>query len=386
MDVNRKKICFVVTVSRTANMFLIPQFIVLMQYGWEVTLICAEDPESPLQLPEGVRYLPMPFARGMSFLNVPLTIFRLHAIFQAEQFTIVQYSNPNAALSASIASLWAGIRTRLYAQWGIRYVGFSGFSRRVVKLIEKITCSCSSLVEPDSQSNLDFAVAEGLYPRSKGRLIWNGSACGVDLGKFDIRNKHSWRKAYREKHGIGEGILVIGFLGTMRRDKGANELFQACRELFRKRSDALLLAVGYMSFFETIDADLRHWFETSPQVVYIPPTADVAQYMSCMDIFTLPSYREGFGLVIVEAEAMGVPVVVSDIPGPTDAIEEGITGLKVPVKDAVALQQALETLLDDAATRLRYGAQAVHFARTHFERGEFFRRIAADKESLLSER
>lgn len=378
-----KKICFVVTVSRTVNMFLLPQIRVLMQNGWDVTLVCADDPESPLSLPKGVHYHAVQFTRGASFFNIPLTIWYLYRIFRAEQFDIVQYSNPNAAFSASIGSLLAGVKVRLYAQWGIRYVGFTGPLRFLAKLIENITCRCSSLVEPDSQSNLDFAVAERLYPRSKGRLVWNGSACGVDLKKFDLRSKPAWRREYRARHGIGETTLVIGFLGTMRRDKGANELFHACRNLFRERPDVMLLAVGYKSFFETIDADLREWFDSSPQVVYIPPTRDVAEYMSCMDIFTLPSYREGFGLVIVEAEAMGLPVVVSDVPGPIDAMLHGVTGLKVPVKDAEALQQALETLLDDPSLRQRFGRQAIDFALCNFERNKFFLRVLTDKESLL---
>ncbi len=378
-----KNICFVTTVSRTVNMFLLPQFDALMDAGWKVTVVCAEDPESPLKIPPSVRYQQMPFKRGVDMLSIPRALYLLYKLFKSEQFDIVQYSNPNAAFCASIAAALAGVKVRLYAQWGIRYVGFTGPVRKIFKLVEKITCVFSTVIEPDSHSNLVFSIKEGLYPELKGRVIGNGSACGIDTSRFDCSCKEEWRREYRQRLDIDDKALVIGFLGTLRRDKGANELLQACRDIFKKRSNVILLAVGYKTFYESIDKELWEWFESSQQVIYVPPTNDVPQHMACMDIFTLPSYREGFGLVIVEAEAMGVPVVVSDVPGPIDAMINGETGLIVPVKDATALQRALEKMLDDPSTRQSYGKRAASFVQENFERTEFFRKVLADKESLL---
>ena len=106
--------------------------------------------------------------------------------------------------------------------------------------------------------------------------------------------------------------------------------------------------------------------------------------MACMDIFSLPSYREGFGLVIVEAEAMGVPVVVSDVPGPIDAMCHEETGLVVPVKNVEALATALQTLLKDTTKRLAFGANAAAFARDNFEQKKFIGRVLEDKEMLVA--
>jgi glycosyltransferase involved in cell wall biosynthesis len=273
---------------------------------------------------------------------------------------------------------------RVYAQWGIRYVGFDGLTRQIFKLLERWCCLCSTIVEPDSVSNLEFSILEGLYPRDKGRVIWNGSASGVNLERFDITQKDAWRAEYRHKVGLESHHLVVGFVGSVRRDKGGNELIAACRSFFADMPKARLLLVGDKHFYHTIDQDLRNWVESSVQVVHVPPNNEIPQYMACMDIFSLPSYREGFGLVIVEAEAMGVPVVVSDVPGPIDAMRHEETGLIVPVKNSETLGMALQTLLNDTANRAAYGLAAASFSHDNFEQKEFMRRVLADKEKLLA--
>jgi glycosyltransferase involved in cell wall biosynthesis len=381
-----KKICFVTTLPVTIKAFVLPQAKYLLQNGWDVTLICAEDEAFFKEIPNGIRYIPMPFKRGIDPLGIPWAIFKLYRIFKRESFDLVQYSTPNAAFYAATAAWLACTPTRLYAQWGIRYVGFTGLARSIFKRLERWCCRRSTIIEPDSLGNLEFSIQEGLYPRNKGRVIWNGSACGVNLDSFDITQKDVWRSAYRKKIGCDQRHLVIGFVGSVRRDKGCNELISACRSFFSNMPLARLLFVGDKNFYATIDNDLRDWIESSGQVIYVPQNNQIPKYIACMDVFALPSYREGFGLVIIEAEAMGVPVVASNVPGPIDAVRHGETGLVVPVKDAVALAEALEILLNDSSKRATYGAAAAAFVRDNFEQKEFLQRVLADKELLLAER
>jgi glycosyltransferase involved in cell wall biosynthesis len=381
----RKRICFVSTLPVTLKVFVRPQAEYLLTNGWDVTWICAEDPNFHHELPVGVKYIPLPFKRGIDPFGVPRAILLLYQIFRRERFDIVQYSTPNAAFYTSTAAWLARIQVRLYAQWGIRYVGFQGLTRKIFKLLERWCCHCSTIIEPDSKSNLEYSIKECLYPRNKGRVIWNGSASGVNLQRFDITQKDCWRAEYREKSGLEPHHLVIGFVGSIRRDKGCNELLAACRSFFSDKPDARLLLVGDKHFYNTIDKDLRDWVASSSRVIHIPPNNEIPQYMACMDIFSLPSYREGFGLVIVETEAMGVPVVVSDVPGPVDAMRHEETGLVVPVKNTEALATALQLLLNDSSKRAAYGAAAAEFARNNFEQKEFFRRVLEDKERLFNE-
>jgi glycosyltransferase involved in cell wall biosynthesis len=301
------KICYNATLFVTLKTFLTKQSEVLISKGWDVTWICGSEPPNRENVPSNVRLIIIPIKRGNDFFGAPRTIWLLFKHYMRERYDIVQYSTPNTSLYASIAARLARIHIRIYAQWGIRYVGFNGYNRLLYKGLEKIACMNSTIIEPDSQSNLKFAVEEKLYTATKGRVIWNGSACGVDLKKFDIKKKDFWRKTLREKLGYKENNIVIGFVGSIRRDKGCNELLEACKKLLTQVQDYRLLIVGGKDYYSTILPELVVWMENSHRVSIIPPTDDIPQYMACMDILSLPSYREGFGMVIVEAEAMGVP-------------------------------------------------------------------------------
>jgi glycosyltransferase involved in cell wall biosynthesis len=383
-QLNKKRICFVTTLPITLKAFVLPQAKSLVRNGWDVVLVCAEDNNFQYEVPKGISYVPLPFKRGVDIFGVPKAIYTLYKLFKAKQFDIVQYSTPNAAFYASTAAWFARVPVRLYAQWGIRYVGFDGLKRHFFKILENWCCKCSTIIEPDSVSNLEFSVQEGLYPKDKGRVIWNGSASGVDLERFDINQKDGWRAEYREKLGFESHHLVVGFVGSIRRDKGCNELISACRSFFSSMPEARLLFVGDKVFYDSIDQDLRDWVASSSQVIHVPPNSEIPQYMACMDIFSLPSYREGFGLVIVEAEAMGVPVVVSDVPGPIDAMRHEETGLVTPVKNSEVLSTALQSLLKDKDKRVTYGMAAAYFSRENFEQNIFIQKVLEDKEKLLT--
>jgi glycosyltransferase involved in cell wall biosynthesis len=363
--------------------FVRPQAEFLLNNGWDVTWVCAQDLNFPQKVPKGVRYIPMPFCRGIHIFGIPKAIFSLYQLFKREQYDVVQFSTPNAAFYASTAAWLAFIPVRIYAQWGIRYVGFQGASREIFKMLEFWCCKLSTVIEPDSFSNLEFSINEGLYSRNKSRVIWNGSASGVNLKRFDIGCKDLWRSSYRNKIGLDSHHLVIGFVGSIRNDKGCNELLTACRSFFGDMPNVRLLLIGDKNFYNTINQDLNTWVASSPQVIYVAPNNEIPQYMACMDVFSLPSHREGFGLVIIEAAAMGIPAVVTDIPGPIDAVLSGVTALIVPVKNVEALASALQALLNDSKKRFAFGAAAITFARQNFEQNEYLSYVLADKENLF---
>ena len=184
-----KKICFVTTVSITIKSFLLQFKDYLVDNDYDVTFICNTD-ESMYELcNERVHYIPVPMKRGVGLDGLSV-INKLTKIFKENKFDIIQYSTPNAALYASIASKKADCANRLYCQWGIRYMGFDGGIKRMIfKQIEKIVCEKSSIIECESNSIYQFSVAEKLYPASKASVIWNGSAKGLNLEAYDISKK-----------------------------------------------------------------------------------------------------------------------------------------------------------------------------------------------------
>lgn len=380
-----KKICFITTISGTLRSFVVGTAQYLHQRaGYDITFICDNDEEFAASLPTYIHYIPIPMKRGISLGGIG-AMLKMARIFREEGFDLVQYSTPNASLYASLAAKLAGIPVRLYCQWGMAYVGFQGVKRTAFKCIEKLVCGLSTWVEPDSFGNLRFSHAEGLYPANKGSVIWNGSASGVDLDKFDITQKSTWRSEIRAKYGLSDDAIVFGFVGRITRDKGINELLAAFQSILADIPNANLLIVGNSEITSAVDMSLYQWAQKEPHVFFCGNTNVVERYLSATDIYILPSYREGFGMVVVEAGAMGIPVIVTDIPGPTDAMIPGETGLLVKKADVDSLVAAMKELAGSPEKRDRFGQAAHDFVVENFEQKRLFEAILQDRMRLLDE-
>lgn len=378
-----KKICFVTTVSLTVRAFLIPVLRHLKaQTDWDIAVICDEDPTLPAELPEGVRYIPVSMKRGVSPAGVG-AMLKMRKIFRKEKFDLVQYSTPNAALYASLAAKFAGIRHRKYHLMGFRFLGFSGWKRGLFKSIEKLACGASTDIECVSASNLKLGIDEGVFKAEKARVLFYGSSAGVDLGRFDIEKKSQWRQELRSRFGYEDNHCVFGFAGRITGDKGINELLRAFSRM--EDENARLLLVGAMEEEETLDPQLLAWARSCDRVRFCPFVADIERYYAAMDVLLLPSYREGFGNIIIEAQAMGVPVIVSDIPGPVDAMESGVTGLSVPARDADALGAAMQTLGACRGDREKMGKKGRAFVEERFDQKKLMEQILQDRMALLEE-
>ena len=181
-----KKVCFVTTVPATIDSFILETAkYIHNETDWDISFICDEDVDFSNRLPEYIHYFPVQMKRGIS-LSGASALCKMVSIFKKEKFDMVQYSTPNASLYAAVAAKIAKIPVRLYCQWGLVYVGFSGIKRKIFKIIEKIVCGLSTWIEPDSFGNLDFAHKEGLYPQNKGSVVWNGCSnifCNRNLAK-----------------------------------------------------------------------------------------------------------------------------------------------------------------------------------------------------------
>lgn len=378
-----KKICFITTIGGTLRVFVLKLAEYLHETGeFDISFLCTPEDALTKMLPEYIHLIPVPMERGISISGFK-AMLQMRKIFKKEKFDLVQYSTPNASCYASIASWLAKVPVRLYCQWGIAYVGFSGLKRKIFKLEEKMVCKLSTWVEPDSKSNLNFSHKEGLYPEKKGSVVWNGSASGVDLTKFDISKKTEYNKAIRQQYGIPDDAFIYGFVGRITGDKGINELFTATKKVMESHPNAWLLLVGHSEKAESVDDELYKWAESCDRVVFSGYTLVAEQFIATMDCFVLPSYREGFGMSVVEAEAMGVPVIITNIPGPIDGMLKDKTGLIVPKKDAGALQEAMEKLIASPKLCREFGENGVTYASENFEQKEIFRRIYEDRKELM---
>lgn len=381
-----KKICIVTTMWSSINNWIKPFLNEYAERGVDVSIACNMDAEYENNLKEEFPYIhtyPMPFPRGINILGSIKSIRLLKRLFKKEKFDMVQYSTPNASMYASFAAKSAKIPVRLYCQWGMVYVTMSGIKRKIFKAIERMVCRFSTQIQPDSTGNLEFCRKEGLYDETKSLVIWNGSAKGLDLTAFDVSKKAEYSKEIKEKYNIPEDVPIIGFVGRLGKEKGCNELFRAFKALKEQFSTLKLLFVGPIEKEDTIEPELLAYFRESDDIIKTGRVTNVEKYTSAMDVFVLPSYREGFGMSVIEASAMEVPVVVTKYPGPSSAMEEGVTGISVPVKDSDALTIAVADLLENREKSLAMGRAGRIFVEQNFEQKEFIKRYMENRMNLL---
>lgn len=380
-----KRICFVTTIYMTYKAFLKQLSQYLHDIGeYDISLICAEEQEAHEDVPDFVHYFPVKMERGVS-LSMFESIKQIQVVLEKEKFDIVQYSTPNAAFYTSIAAKKAKAPVRLYCQWGIRYMGFEGWKRVLFKKLEKITCDNSTFIEVESDNIREFSLKEKLYTADRSCVIWNGSASGVDLSKFDISKKEQWNNEIRTKYGISENDIVFSFAARLTADKGINELLEAFTNLVEKYDNIKLLVMGGMDDSGSINNELVKIAKNSGKAIFTGSVPDVERYYAASDVFVAPSYREGFGLVVIEAESMALPAIVSNVPGQIDAIVPNETGLDCVVKSASSLQEKMEKLILDTELRKRLGANAQKFVEDNFEQKKLFEYLKKHRDELIGE-
>ena len=383
----RKKICFAVTLAGTYKAFLLDlSHYLINEHNYDVTVICDTD-ESMYELTnEHLHYIPVKMKRGMS-LDGLAAIFCLYKIFKREKYDIVQYSTRNAGTYASVAAWMAGIKCRLYCQWGMMFIALKGFKRFLLWLDEKIITKVSTVIESESFSMYETAIEHGIYKKEKASVVWNGSACGVKLENYELSNREEWRKQIRGNYNIPDDAIVFGWCGRITRDKGHNELFKAFRQLNQTNKKARLLMVGRYDNVESIDQELFGWAQGCKEVIFTGPVPGdkVPVMYSAMDVFCSLSYREGFGLVVIEAAAMGVPGIVSDALGQRDTIEDQETGLLVRTKNVDDVVKAMKTCINQPEKVVEMGAKARKCVEEKYDQNELFRQLAEHRNQLISQ-
>lgn len=372
------KICYVVTIPLTIESFFIPQLQYLAANGFDVTVVCSNDSNLQEKLGESIRFYPIDIPRGISFGGSIYALKTLTCFFKKEKFDLIQYSTPNAAFYSSIAAKKADCKVRNYHLMGLRYLGASGMERTILKVLERIACHNSTSIECVSKSNMEMGISEGLFPREKVTVVWNGSTGGVDLSRFDFSKRQQWRKEIRKELGYSSNDFVYGFVGRITKDKGIDELLSAFLEL---KDNSKLLLVGDIEKDNHLDVDLLAKAQQNSNIKSHSFVSDIERYYAAIDVLVLPSYREGFGNVVIEAGAVGTPAIVTDIPGPTDTIDREKTALVVPVKNPHALAESLRKIRERDYVNM--GENAAQFAKEMFDSKVLCQKILERKEMLL---
>lgn len=375
-----KKICYIVTIPGTIRAFFIPQLKYLADNNFDVTVICSYDEKLQAELGNNIRYIPIEIPRGMFWSKMIQATLKLYHVFRQYKFDMIQYSTPNAAFCCSIAGKMAKIRVRNYHLMGFRYMGEQGIKRVFLKSLEIISCRLSTFIECVSKSNLEFGIKDRIFAKHKADIVWNGSTGGVDLKRFAYENREVWKKEVRDEVGFKSDDFIFGFVGRVTKDKGINELLDA---FLRLEDGSKLFIVGpFENENNGLDVNLLEQAKKSNNIVFHDAVTEVEKYYSAIDMLVLPSYREGFGNAIIEAAAVGTPAIVSNIPGPIDAILKNKTAFTVNVRDASDLFQVMKNIKEVNLTEMSLEAYA--YVKDSFDSDKLNLKILERKQKMLS--
>lgn len=351
--------------------------------GHEVVLISSAGAETAWlrQIP-GIRFEEVEIPRKIAPLRDLRALWRLFVLFRRERFDIVHSTTPKAGMLCAIAGWLAGVPVRLHTFTGQAWVELRGVARLLARGGDWLTAHLNTLCYADSLSQRDFIVGEGVGTAAQIQVLGSGSLAGVDLARFDSGRWARQREALRQELDIPADAKVVTFIGRLTRDKGLGELMAAFQQVSEQLSCVLLL-IGPN---EGADGSLSHAAGQGqgPKVRMVGYTPAPERYLGISDLLCLPSYREGFGNVVIEAAAMGVPAVGSDIVGLRDAIVDGETGVLVPPRDAGRLADAIMSLLADDARRHAMGEAGRRRAVSTFDSATVDAAVLAEYRRLAS--
>ena len=304
----------------------------------------------------GVQHAAIPMRREIAPLSDLKSLWRLYRLMRRTRPAITNVGTPKAGLLGGLAAWLAGVPCRIYTLHGLRLETTAGWKRTLLRWTERLACSCAHRVICVSPSLRRRAVELKLVSAEKTAIMGSGSSCGVDVQRFSPQVVNAAvRNRLAERLGIPNGVPVIGFVGRFTRDKGIPELVAAFGQLRQTWPDLRLLLVGDFEDGDPVSPGIRHQIETDSHIVRTGFVADAAPYYGLMEVVALPTYREGFPVVSIEAQACGVPVVTTTATGAVDSIVDGITGFFVPVGNAPALAARIDQLLRDPQLRARMG-------------------------------
>ncbi|HDS0916916.1 TPA: glycosyltransferase family 4 protein [Pseudomonas putida] len=363
---------------RVARISTVPFFVVtqlsaqlraLNDAGADVDVIASNDDMSEvLQSRKDLTFIPVEIAREISPLKDLRSLIQLVILFRKRGYDIVHSTTPKAGLLAAIAGRIAGTQIRLHTFTGQPWVTMSGFKKHLLKFCDWLIARLNTHNFTDSVSQREFLVQEGVISSNKVSVIGVGSLAGVDMDRFDAqRFSPEFIAQTRNELEIPQDAKVLLFVGRVTPEKGIGELMEAFITLRAVHADLFLVLVGPYEAEgrEVVESHLAGDCAGYVKVLGLQEVPE--KFMAASDLLCLPSYREGFGTVVIEAAAMGLPTVGTDIYGLNDAVVNGETGLLVPVRNPGALSDAIDALLSQPQRLISMSTKARERARRDFD-------------------
>ena len=361
-----KKIIRAATIGWSLNLFCRGLLRELTDEGYEVVALTTPDDDlKELGEREGVRTIGVTMERHVSPFKDLISLMKLTRVLRKEKPDMVHSMTPKAGLLCMMAAKMAGVPIRLHTFTGLVWPTATGLSRKILMMTDRITAACATHIIPEGEG-----VKQDLQrciTKKPMKVLGHGNVRGIDLDYWKRNNEK-----------VNNGLLTFVFIGRIVRDKGLNELVAAFVRLNQQYKDTRLLLVGPCEDnLDPVLPDTMHLIETCDAIESVGRQEDVRSFYEQGDVLVFPSYREGFPNVVIEAGAMGLPSIVTDINGSREIIENGKNGLIVPPCDEQALYDAMRSMVEHPDERKQMAANARPIVESRYEQG-FVRQCLKD--------
>lgn len=383
-DFTKPKLIRTATVSISLDILLKGQLAFLKEYYEVIAVSGADDYLKNVASREGVRTADVTMRRAISPVQDLVSLVRLYQLFKKEKPLIVHSITPKAGLLSMIAAYFARVPVRMHTFTGLIFPYKKGFMHTLLLFMDKVLCRFATHVVPEGEGVKNDLIAYKVTSKPL-QVLANGNVNGIDVSFYDaglLPENH--KETLRNKLQLETSDFIFVFVGRLVADKGINELVTAFSELSKTNSNCKLLLVGpFESELDPLAANTLEEIDFNRNIITVGFQDDIRPYLSLSHVFVFPSYREGFPNVVLQAGAMGLPCIVTNISGSNEIIIEGINGTVIPVKDINALLQAMNKFLESELYRmeLKNNSRSLIVSRYEQEKVwqaqlEFYRRIA----------
>lgn len=373
-----KNILHVVNISFVIPYFLGKQLSYFKNKGYQMHIACTySDDLLEFSKKYGFKYLAIDILRKISIGKDIKAVLGIISYIKKNKIDIVVGHTPKGALIAMLAAYIMRVPIRIYFRHGLVYETAHGLKRKLLLNIDRLAALLATRIVCVSPSVYQRSLEDGLNASSKQIVLSKGTCNGIDIERFSRNLLDENRlQSLRKELSINADDFVVGFTGRLVRDKGIIELIRAY-ELFRKvHPNVVLLLVGMLEKRDALPTDVVRLIKETPYIIntgYVS-NSSIEYYYGLMDIFVLPSYREGFPTSVLEASAMGLPIITTRVTGCVDSIIENKTGIFVNHAPE-SLFKAMDLLYVDNQLRLEYGCNGRKFVKENFEQHLIWKEI-----------
>lgn len=379
------KILRITTNPVSLKILLKGQHCFMSKNGFEVICVSSSGKElSDVEQNEKVRVALLEMTRTISPFNDLKSLWEFYTLCKRERPTIVHSHTPKGGIVGMLGARLAGVPVRLHTVAGMPLMEARGIKRKLLDVVERLTYRCATKVYPNSCGLYDFILAQGYTSKQKLEVIANGSSNGIDTQYFDPTLFSEVRKQDLKQSLLFQpNDFVFIFVGRLVGDKGINELIEAFFKLPTPNTK-LLLVGPFESVLDPLHQDTLQALKTNPNIISVGFQEDVRPYFAISDCLVFPSYREGFPNVVMQAGAMGLPSIVTDINGCNEIIVEGQNGTIIPVKNVAAIVVAMQKMCSDKEYYEQLSQNARVMIQSRYEQQVVWEALLAEYYSLLA--